>query len=298
VFEAEQAAEEDVRKSFAKKNKEKAPKAAKESDWSKADSSFEKLTGGTYAAYVMTHDDGGVNSETDTSGRTPKWIAEHKKAADAQAKIDEQLMADVYKHADAYHKGMDDLQDKETKKLQEESDKRIKAEQDYWRAMQNAAESSINNVLQTLIMGGGSMKSKLNALLTQGESSLISSGVSMIMGAAFAPATGGTSLAIPAGMEFLTSIMGVHRASGGQVMGNGFIGNEGVRSGGEYFRENTPGRIYNSTQQTTNNIGGHTIHIHAGGGNAQSIAREVAKILPRAANLSAANRSQTSRSGG
>lgn len=223
--------------------------------------------------------------------------AEKKHEADAkrQAAIDKQSMEDVMKYADAYHKGMSELQDKETKKLQEENDKRLKAEQDYWRAMQSAAESSINSTLQTLIMGGGSMKSKLNALLTQGESSLISSGVSMLMGAAFAPATGGTSLAVPAGMEFLTSIMGVHRASGGQVMG-GFIGNEGARGGAEYVIPNAPSRVYNSTQQTTNNVGATTIHIHAGGGNANDIARAVAKVLPRSTRLSVSNRSQTSRS--
>lgn len=183
-----------------------------------------------------------------------------------------------------------------TKLVQDENEKRLKAEQDYWRAVEQAATSSIDNVLQTIIMGSGSMESKMSALFDQGMSSLISSGVSMLMGAAFAPATGGTSLAVPAGMEFLTSIMGVHRANGGQVMG-GFIGNENARSGGEYYTPNTPGRIYNSTQQTTNNIGGAVIHIHAGGGSAQSIAREVAKILPRASNLSTSNRSQTSRSG-
>lgn len=183
-----------------------------------------------------------------------------------------------------------------TKLVQDENEKRIKADQAYWKSMESAATSAIDDVLQTIIMGSGSMESKMSALFDQGMSSLISSGVSMLMGAAFAPATGGASLAVPAGMEFLTSIMGVHRANGGQVMG-GFIGNENARSGGEYYTPNTPGRIYNSTQQTTNNIGGAVIHIHAGGGNAQSIAREVAKILPRASNLSASNRSQTSRSG-
>ena len=158
--------------------------------------------------------------------------------------------------------------------------------------------SVIGNMIEEAIFGKATAATL--AATTSAEMAVIAASAAPAAAGVSLATAGGNSIPASAGMTqtygLASTLSAVMRARGGQVMG-GFIGNEDARSGGEYYTPNTPGRIYNSTQQTTNNVGGAVIHIHAGGGNAQAIAREVAKILPRASNLSSSNRSQTSRSG-
>lgn len=175
------------------------------------------------------------------------------------------------------------LQKEYTKLIQDENQKRIEFERQYWQQVQTSATSTINSIAQTLIMSGGSMKDKLRQILAQGESALISGGVNMLMGAAFAPATGGASMAMPGALGLLGSFMGM-RATGGATLGPVGVGERGP----EVFRPATPGTVYNSSSSHYNYSGPITVVVSGANAN------EVAKDLPRAIENAQRNRRQTS----
>ena len=105
----------------------------------------------------------------------------------------------------------------------------------------------------------------------------------MLMGAAFAPATGGASMAMPGALGLLGSFMGM-RATGGAALGPVGVGERGP----EVFRPATPGTVYNSSSSHYNYSGPITVVVSGANAN------EVAKDLPRAIENAQRNRRQTS----
>lgn len=233
-------------------------------------------------ANVETNFDGSV---TLRSGL--EWEAgddpEHRRNRERADATDEKKYETSKREAEQAMREKIRLQKEYTKLVDDENKKRIDSEHAYWKTMEQAAASAIDNVLQTIIMGSGSMESKMSALFDQGVSSLLSSGVSMLMGAAFAPATGGASMAMPGALGLLGSFMGV-RATGGAALGPVGVGERGP----EVFRPATPGTVYNSSSSHYNYSGPITVVVSGANAN------EVAKDLPRAIENAQRNRRQTS----
>jgi hypothetical protein len=310
IMDQELAKEAEIRKKWAKKN---APKAAKESDWSKADTSFESAYGFSYDAYKMTSPSG-VNDERDTGTLSKSQKKKREKGAEDEAK---ELAQFLKQQADMEQRDrLDDrahalkVEKQKTADLKNESDERKKIQQGVFDSFGAGLEDQIFLIEK----GKASWTQFDEVLINAGERAiarLIAQTAASALQAALTgeawkePAMlasiasfGAADVAGVAGYQTAMSSTSVFRARGGQV-DRGFIGNEDAGSGGEYFETNTPGRIFNSTQQTTNNVGGATFHIYAGArASADDIASAVAKVLPRSGRLAKARRSQTSRSRG
>ena len=157
--------------------------------------------------------------------------------------------------------------------------------------------SVIGNMIEEAIFGKATAAAL--AATTSAEMAVIAASAAPAAAGVSLATAGGNSIPASAGMTqtygLASTLSAVMRARGGQVMG-GFIGNEDARSGGEYYTPNTPGRIYNSTQQTTNNVGGITIVLQ-GGGNTQATVKALERAMPRILKNSTANRGQSARSG-
>lgn len=269
-------------------NKRKAEKKTED------DAAAAKKAGESLKSQLARHDKAsaanvifsGANEVTmrDSGELDPEHVRNRQRAEEARETREKAALEDRLREEKRVADERKREQEKYTRLIHDENQKRLNFERQYWQQVQSSATNAINGIAQTLIMGGGSMKDKLRQILTQGESALISGGINMLMGAAFAPATGGASMAMPGALGVLQSFMGM-RANGGAALGPVVVGDGGRP---EVWRPATPGTVYNQSSQHYNYSGPITVVVS--GANAD----EVARGLPRAITAAQRNRRQNS----
>lgn len=207
-----------------------------------------------------------------------------KKAMEERARERERIKKEIQRVDLEIAREEENLEKTQTKIVKAELHQRLEEQREYYRNWRELATTSIDSVAQTLIFGEGSLTKKMEAIMQRAESSLLSSGIAMLVNSGMAYMTGGASLAAgPVGFNILSGLAEMFggRAGGGDAIGPRLVGEKRA----EVFTPLVPGTIHN----TTHNYGGITV-VLPNVRNAQDLARD----LPRATRSAASNRRQTS----
>ena len=207
-----------------------------------------------------------------------------KKAMEERARERERIKKEIQRVDLEIAREEENLEKTQTKIVKAELHQRLEEQREYYRNWRELATTSIDSVAQTLIFGEGSLTKKMEAIMQRAESSLLSSGIAMLVNSGMAYMTGGASLAAgPVGFNILSGLAEMFggRAGGGDAIGPRLVGEKRA----EVFTPLVPGTIHN----TTHNYGGITVVLP----NVRS-AQDLARDLPRATRSAASNRRQTS----
>jgi hypothetical protein len=287
IVEAEQMAEDDVRKSWAKKAEKGRAHSKEDRTPGEADSQFEKATGISYGAYSMAHPGG---TEADTAGQGASVTkGEQENEAKAQAKMMADLTKSQEEKSRLEQREVDQFAKWEAEKTriaQEEAKRRQEAQQKYFDAAQKGMEQQI------LLMEQGKFSAKeLDAVFEnmaeQAVARLISETVvslvqSVIMGTAWAGPAMLASIATSGGADAAGStayeaammqaqFSGGHAVGGTQFGGMAMVGERGP----ELSLAAVPRQIFQTSHTTNNNNGGNTVHVHIHGGDQATILRTI-----------------------
>jgi hypothetical protein len=284
VLRAELQAEDDIRKSFAKKGRTHSKEDRTPGE---ADSQFEKATGISYGAYSMAHPGG---TEADVAGQGSSVTKDEQgNEAKAQAKMMADLTKSQEEKSRLEQREVDQFAKWEAEKTriaQEEAKRRQEAQQKYFDAAQKGMEQQI------LLMEQGKFSAKeLDAVFEnmaeQAVARLISETVvslaqSVIMGTAWAVPAMLASIATSGGADAAGStayeaammqaqFSGGHAVGGTQFGGMAMVGERGP----ELSLAAVPRQIFQTSHTTNNNNGGNTVHVHIHGGDQATILRTI-----------------------